>query len=182
MTDQAERSNQHDTQAQPVSPAAGSNAPLYDPAVKSMGDADKALKCFDMLVNEMHTCVVATVDDAGHPVTCVIDMMGYDEHGLYFTTNAGKGFYRRLVDRGWLSLSATNGKPTMECVAVTVQGEVRQAPASKLDELLQANPYMYELYPTPERRATLRPFHICHGTGNVYDLSVKPPTQVYFEF
>lgn len=185
MSNQEECTGKHGEQPTPqpqTAPAAVPATPLYDPAVKSKGDTDKALKCFDMVVNEMHTCVVATVDDAGRPVTCVIDMMGYDERGLYFVTNAGKGFYHRLVERGCLSLSATNGKPTMECVAVTVQGEVQEAPASKLDELLEANPYMYELYPTPERRATLRPFCICHGTGNVYDLSVKPPTQVYFEF
>ncbi len=163
-------------------PEGAQQPPLYDPAVKSKGDAELARRCFDVVVNEMHTTVVATVDDDGKPVTCVIDMMGYDEGGLYFTTNVGKGFYRRLLSRGWLSLSATNGKPTMECVAVTVQGQVCEQPDSVLDRLLEANPYMYELYPTPERRATLRAFKICHGTGNLYDLSAKPPTQEYFEF
>ena len=163
-------------------PQATPQPPLYDPAVKSAGDAELARKCFDMVVNEMHTTVVATVDDDGKPATCVIDMMGFDEGGLYFTTNAGKSFYRRLVSRGELCLSATNGKPTMECVAVTIQGSVREEPDSVLAGLLEANPYMYELYPTPERRATLRAFKIFHGTGNMYDLSVKPPKQVFFKF
>ena len=38
------------------------------------------------LVEEIHTTVVATVDDAGLPVTAAIDMMDYDEGGLYFLT------------------------------------------------------------------------------------------------
>lgn len=163
-----------------------SETPLYDPAVKSAGDDGLAARCFDRIVNEIHTTVIATVDDEGRPVTCVIDMMGYDEGGLYFLTNVGKAFYRRLVQRGYLAFSATNGKPTMECVAVSVQGTVRELPedeqAAKLAELLAANPYMFELYPTPERRATLRVFKIEHGSGNVYDLSVKPPTQASFTF
>ena len=42
------------------------------------------------LVEEIHTTVVATVDDTGLPVTAAIDMMNYDEDGLYFLTAKGK--------------------------------------------------------------------------------------------
>lgn len=153
-----------------------------DPASKRQGDAEVARTCLQRVVSEMHTTVVATVDDADKPVTCVVDMMAADESGLYFLTNVGKAFYRRLKARGYLSLSATNGKPTMECVAVTVAGEVHELPDERLGELMEANPYMYELYPTPEMRATLRAFKVCNGTGNLYDLSVKPPVQTFFEF
>lgn len=47
------------------------------------GDAMNYLK---YLVEEIHTTVVATVDDAGLPVTAAIDMMDYDDGGLYFLT------------------------------------------------------------------------------------------------
>ena len=50
---------------------------------------------FSFLVNEIHTTVVATVDDEGLPVTAAIDMMDYDENSLYFLTAKGKGFYDR---------------------------------------------------------------------------------------
>ena len=39
---------------------------------------------FGFLVNEIHTAVVATVDDEGLPVTAAIDMMDHDENSLYF--------------------------------------------------------------------------------------------------
>jgi uncharacterized pyridoxamine 5'-phosphate oxidase family protein len=48
------------------------------------------------LVNEIHTTVVAIVDDEGKPVTAAIDMMDADENSLYFLTAKGKGFYDRL--------------------------------------------------------------------------------------
>ena len=47
------------------------------------GDSMNYLK---YLVEEIHTTVVATVDDAGLPVTAAIDMMDYDDGGLYFLT------------------------------------------------------------------------------------------------
>ena len=38
------------------------------------------------IVEQIHSVIVATVDEYGLPVTCVIDMMYSDENGLYFLT------------------------------------------------------------------------------------------------
>lgn len=48
------------------------------------------------IVEKIHSTVFATVDNEGRPVTCAIDMMDYDENGLYFLTARGKNFYDRL--------------------------------------------------------------------------------------
>jgi len=45
-----------------------------------------------ILVDEIHSTTVATLADDGYPVTRVIDMMLWDENGLYFLT--AKGIYR----------------------------------------------------------------------------------------
>ena len=78
------------------------------------------------IVNEIHTTIVATVDDEGLPVTAAIDMMDSDENSLYFLTAKGKGFYDRLVRRGFLALTAIKGETTMSSVAVSVRGNVRE--------------------------------------------------------
>lgn len=77
------------------------------------------LKYLEYIVNEIHSTVVATVDDNGLPVTCAIDMMDYDEQGLYFLIAKGKKLYERLISRGYLSLTGMKGKDTMSCVAVS---------------------------------------------------------------
>lgn len=51
--------------------------------------ADEILR---LLQGRIHSTVVATLDDQGLPVTCVIDMMLADEGGLYFLTARGKSF------------------------------------------------------------------------------------------
>ena len=78
------------------------------------------------IVHEIHTTIVATVDDEGLPVTAAIDMMDSDENSLYFLTAKGKGFYDRLVRRGFLALTAIKGETTMTSVAVSVRGKVRE--------------------------------------------------------
>ena len=60
----------------------------------------------EYVVKEIHTVIVATVDDDGLPVTAAIDMMDADEGGLYFLTAKGKGFYDRLKKREFLALTA----------------------------------------------------------------------------
>lgn len=52
-----------------------------------------------LIVEEIHSTVIATVDDNGLPVTCAIDIMDFDENGLYFLTAKEKGFYDRLKNR-----------------------------------------------------------------------------------
>ena len=73
------------------------------------------------LVKEIHTTVVATVDDAGLPVTAAIDMMDYDDGGLYFLTAKGKGFYDRLKKRGILALTGTKGTDTIPMNAEIIE-------------------------------------------------------------
>ena len=90
------------------------------------------------LVHEIHTTVVATVDDASLPVTAAIDMMDADENGVYFLTAKGKGFYDRLKKRGVLALTGMKGEDTMHCVALSLRGKVRELGSDLLPRLFPA--------------------------------------------
>ena len=69
----------------------------------------EAREYLNYIVQEIHTTIVATVDDEGLPVTAAIDMMDADENGLYFLTARGKSFYDRLMKHGFLALTALKG-------------------------------------------------------------------------
>ena len=45
-----------------------------------------------LLLDEIHSTTVATIGSDGHPQTRIIDMMYYDEEGVYFLTTKGKAF------------------------------------------------------------------------------------------
>ena len=137
---------------------------------------------FRYLVNEIHTTVVATVDDEGLPVTAAIDMMDSDENGLYFLTAKGKGFYDRLKKRGFLAFTGMKGEDTMSSVAVSVRGKVRELGFDRIPDLFAKNPYMNEIYPTASSREALTVFQIYEGTGEWFDLSKKPIERASFTF
>ena len=134
----------------------------------------EAKEYFRFLVEQIHTTIVATVDDEGLPVTAAIDMMDCDENGLYFLTAKGKSFYDRLVKRGFLALTAIKGEDTMSSVALSIRGKVRNLGYEKIPELFEKNPYMHEIYPTEESMQALTVFQIYEGTGEWFDLSKKP--------
>ncbi len=141
-----------------------------------------ARESFSYLQQEIHTVIAATVDDKGLPVTCAIDMMDADENGLYFLTAKGKGFYNRLKENGYMALTGMKGEDTMSCVAVSVRGKVKELGGDLLPRLFEKNPYMREIYPTPESQKALTVFQLYAGSGEWFDLSKKPIERFPFAF
>lgn len=52
-----------------------------------------------LLVEQIHSAVIAKIGADGHPQTCVIDMMLWDDRGVYFLTAKGKAFYEQFMKR-----------------------------------------------------------------------------------
>lgn len=142
----------------------------------------KTIDYLRYIVEEIHTVIVATVDGEGLPVTAAIDMMDYDESGLYFLTAKGKSFYSRLKDKEYMALTGIKGEDTMSCVAVSVRGKVKEIGADHLPRLFAKNPYMNEIYPTEQSRQALTVFKLCKGSGEWFDLSKKPIERASFSF
>lgn len=134
------------------------------------------------IVNEIHTTVVATVDEDGLPYTCAIDMMYADDNSLYFLTAKGKSLYDRLVNKGFIAFTAMKGDDTMSTVAVSVRGKIRELGYEKIPYLFEKNSYMNEIYPTEASRRALTVFQIYEGSGEWFDLSKKPIERAVFTF
>lgn len=128
-----------------------------------------------MLREEIHSTVIATVDEKGLPVARVIDIMLVDDDSLYFITAKGKEFYRQLTEKPYVAVSGMcGGEGSMNKKAISIRGKVQNIGSRKLQEVFEQNPYMAEIYPTEESRTALEVFQIYEGTGEFFDLSVKP--------
>ena len=118
-----------------------------------------------MLVEELHSATVATIGADGHPQTRIIDMMYYDEEGVYFLTAKGKDFYAQLMDQKYVAISATNGK-----ISISLRGNVKNIGKTNLDIMFEKNPYMKEIYPGDTRQA-LDVFQLYEAQGEYFDIS-----------
>ena len=118
-----------------------------------------------ILVEDMHSAIVATVDAAGRPQTRAIDMMLWDEAGLYFLTARGKEFYRQLMEQGYIALSAVKDKKS-----ISLRGKIRSIHQEKLEEIFEKNIYMQQIYPEGTRDA-LEVFRLYEAEGEFFDIS-----------
>ena len=105
-----------------------------------------------LIKDDFHSVVVASIDEKGNPITCVIDMMLADSNGLYFLTAKGKDFYKRIKENPNISLTGFKGKDTLSSQSITLKGEVKEIGKKFLDEIFTQNPYMNEIYPTEESK------------------------------
>ena len=95
----------------------------------------------ELLVENIHSTTIATIGADGHPQTRVIDMMLYDEQGVYFLTAKGKAFYAQLMEQGYIALSARRNASTSRkslwsltsTIACTADG-VRKSVPSRLSK------------------------------------------------
>ena len=125
----------------------------------------KGLKYIKLLVEEIHSTAVATIGTDGHPQTRIIDMMYYDEGGVYFLTAKGKTFYDQLLEQGFIAISATKDKK-----AVSLRGRIKGIRKRNLDIMFEKNPYMKEIYPGNTREA-LEVFCLYEAQGEYFDIS-----------
>ncbi len=118
-----------------------------------------------MLVEDMHSSIIATIGDDGHPQTRTIDMMLWDEEGVYFLTAKGKAFYDQLTRQKYIALAATKDKKS-----ISLRGKVKNIKSEKLDEIFEKNTYMKEIYPG-DTRAALEVFQLYEASGEYFDIS-----------
>lgn len=118
-----------------------------------------------LLVEVIHSTTVATIGSDGHPQTRVIDMMLWDEQGVYFLTAKGKTFYTQLMEQGFIALSATEDK-----ISIFLRGKIKNIGSEKLDEIFVKTPYMQAIYPG-DTRAALEVFCLYEAEGEYFDIS-----------
>ena len=118
-----------------------------------------------LLVEDIHSATVATIGSDGHPHTRIIDMMLWDENGVYFLTARGKAFYAQLMEQGFIALSAAMGKRS-----ISLRGQIKNIGSEKLDDIFVKNPYMQSIYPGDTRTA-LEVFCLYEAEGEYFDIS-----------
>ena len=118
-----------------------------------------------LLVEDIHSVTMATINSEGKPITRIIDLMLYDEEGIYFLTARGKSFYQELMDQEYISLTGLKGK-----VSFSLSGKVKNIGSHKLDEIFLKNTYMQSIYPENTRKA-LDVFCLYEASGEYFDIS-----------
>lgn len=117
------------------------------------------------LVEDIHSTTVATIAADGHPQTRVIDMMLWDDQGVYLLTAKGKAFYTQLMEQQYIALSATKDK-----ISISLRGKIKNIGSERLDEIFEKNVYMQSIYPG-DTRSALEVFCLYEAQGEYFDIT-----------
>lgn len=117
------------------------------------------------IVREVRVVAAAVVDDAGMPMTRVVDMLDVDAEGLYFALARTEGFYAALAEKKALSFTGMMGEEPAARTTVSVQGRVEELGSGLVLPLFEKNPGMLEAYPTESSRENLTVFRVYQGSG-----------------
>lgn len=137
-----------------------------------------------IIAEDLKTCVIATVDADGRPVTCVIDIMDHDDEGLYFITGRGKALYSRLMNSPYVGITLMKGDAETEYLAVSIRGHAEETGTGMLRMLFDKNPVMYKLYPdqTKWEEQGLTVFRIDSGSVEWLAMSTERTEREIFTF
>lgn len=142
-------------------------------------------KILSILYSEIHSVVVGMIDSEGHPSSAFLDVMFAEKDAVYFmTSDNGRKLYHRLNSSDYISICGKTEDDFFHAKMITIQGRVRNIGKARVDELIDANPYMKKLYPDEqkEKRRIIDVFQVYEGYGSYQDFSVTPPEQIKFQF
>jgi len=124
-------------------------------------------EAFKML-REIKSVVFSTVNN-GYPAARIIDLMYYDESGLYFISLNTKPFYKQLINNGKVAITGL----TKDYIQIRIVGDVKELNKEGLDRVYKENPEFENLFPKNEEQGTMSVFQVYKGIGEVFDLSGK---------
>lgn len=132
---------------------------------------EKAFK----LLREVKSVVISTVAD-GVPQSRIIDIMHYDQEGIYFITCKTKPFYKQLMKEKKVAITAMD----KNYVQSRLVGAVRPMDVAMVQEIFERNPAMKELF--PGETSNFVPFQVYKGKGELFDLSGRESKMVRKRF
>lgn len=138
-----------------------------------------------ILYKEIHSVVVGMIDSEGHPSSAYLDVMLADDDSIFFmTSNNGRKLIKMLNNSDYISICGKTEGDFFHSKMITIQGRIRNIGKARIDDLMDANPYMKELYPDDqkEKRQIIDVFQVYCGVGVYQDLSVSPAERIPFQF
>jgi len=136
----------------------------------------------NVLINDIHTVVLATTNKENQPVTTALDLMLTENQKIYFLTARGKNLFARLHHTQCISLTGLIKENNMCRKSISITGKIKNIGQEKLDLIFEKNSYMNEIYPNVKARNVLQVFEIYEYQGEYFDLNQQQIYRKSFSF
>jgi len=138
-----------------------------------MKERVKPMKIEDILkilAEDMKVAVISSVDENNHPHARPIHIGVANEEGVFFMTNPKTDFYKQIKNNPNIAITAIHEEDYLVQV-IRITGKVREIGKQRLEDLLEGNPYVEQVYPEESERKGVQVFQLYEGDGFYHSLS-----------
>lgn len=123
-----------------------------------------------ILEEDMKVAVISTADEDNQPHARHINIGVANKHGVFFMTGPKTNFYKQLQANKKVAITGFHQDGYLVQV-IRIEGTVREIGKDRLDEVLEGNPYVDQVYPDESDRQSVQVFHLYEGDGFYHSLS-----------
>lgn len=123
-----------------------------------------------ILEADMKVAMFATVDAEGKAHVRPITVGVANEEGIFFMTSPKTDFYAQLQENPHIAIAGLYEDDYLIQV-IRLEGKVRQLGRDRLEEVLGANPYVEQVYPSADDRQRVQVFQLYEGEGFYHSLT-----------
>ncbi|MDK6597450.1 pyridoxamine 5'-phosphate oxidase family protein [Aerococcus mictus] len=126
------------------------------------------LKDYMNVLENIGACVFSTVNEDGEADARYANVGVANEHGVFFMTAPTTNFYKQLTNNPKIAITGMLKEDGIE--VIRLQGTVREIGKEHLEAILKDNPFVQDVYPDEEERATVQAFQLYEGEGSYQHL------------
>lgn len=126
-------------------------------------------KYLNFLQEEIGAVVLATSGNDGVVHSRMVNVGVGNENGVFFMTAPSTDLYNQLEENQNVAITGSVNNDAGFRV-IRIEGVVRPLGKEHLEEILKDNPYVSDVYPDEEERASVQAFQIFKGNGNYHHL------------
>ncbi|GMA47939.1 pyridoxamine 5'-phosphate oxidase family protein [Tetragenococcus muriaticus] len=123
-----------------------------------------------ILEKDMKVAIFATVDENNHPHARPINIGVANEEGVFFMTSPKTNFYQQMQSNSKIAITGFLEEEYLIQV-IRIEGKVRKLGKEKLQEVLQDNSYIDQVYPDKQEQQSVQVFQLYEGEGFYHSLT-----------
>lgn len=123
-----------------------------------------------ILEEDMKVAVISSIDENNNPHARHIHIGVANDEGVFFMTNPKTDFYKQIKNNPNIAITALR-EETYLIQVIRITGKVREIGKERLEDLLEGNPYVEQVYPEESDRQGVQVFQLYEGEGFYHSMS-----------
>lgn len=121
-----------------------------------------------VLEEDIGLAIISSVDENKQPDARPINIGVANENGVFFMTSPKSNFYSQITNDPNIAVTGVL-QEDKKLQVIRITGKVRALGKEKLEEILEDNPYVEQVFPKESDQKSVQAFQLYEGEGFYHD-------------